>query len=147
MLNKKLMIGCLFLSIILSNQTNSSTVTNKFQYPFYAGITGGYGSTTWNGLVPANENQSAAINLSTPTHVTEGGVLWGVFFGYEFIPFFALEGAYQRYPNAKVDFDPMSLFSFEYQGLTSLSTHTESISLMGKIMLIIPCTDIRAYSS
>ncbi len=144
--NKKLIIGCLLLSSMASVQANSD-IDHKFRYPFYVGITGGYGATTWDGLVPSGNKQGIAINISTPTEVTEGGVTWGAFVGYEFFPYFAVEGSYQRYPNAKVDFDPMSLFSFENNGLTSLNTHTETISLMGKIMLLVPRTCIRAYSS
>lgn len=120
---------------------------SKFNYPFYVGVTGGYGATTWEGLVPSEKNQSVALSMSTPTSVTEGGTVWGVFAGYEFIPYFALEANYMRYPNAKVNFDPDSLFSFEHEGFTDLSTHTETAALMGKIMLIIPTTTIRAYSS
>jgi hypothetical protein len=119
--------------------------SDKFRYPFYVGLLGGYGSTTWNGLVP--ENQNAATTLSTPTNVSEGGFTWGLFAGYEFIPQFALEAAYMRYQPAKLYFDPMSIFTFDYDGLTELITKTETASLMGKIMLIIPHTTIRAYSS
>lgn len=122
-------------------------INNKFKYPFFIGVTGGYGWTTWNGLVPSKDNQNFAISMSTPQNVTEGGALWGVFAGYEFLPSFALELAYMRYPNAKVTFDPQSLFTFEHNGLTEFTTHTEMVSLMGKIMLVIPTTTIRAYSS
>ena len=118
-----------------------------FQHPFYLGVTGGYGKTTWGGLVPEEDKQNSAIIISTPKYVNEGGVLWGLFAGYEFIPNFALEAAYNRYPDAKVNFDPSSLFSFEHDGLTSFTTQTETVSLIAKLMLIIPTTNIRAYSS
>src|SRR3990167_6469109 len=125
----------------------TTKVNDKFKYPFYLGITGGYGATTWEGLVPSKDNQNFAISMSTPQYVTEGGAIWGVVAGYEFVPYFALEAEYVRYPNATVTFDPSSLFTFEHDGLTAYVTHTETVSLMGKIMLIIPSTDIRAYSS
>jgi hypothetical protein len=120
---------------------------SDFRYPIYVGITGGYGATTWEGLVPIKKNQSGAMIMSTPVSVTEGGAVWGVFAGYEFIPYFALEGSYMRYPNAKVSFDEFSIYTFDHDGDTELSTHTETVSLMGKIMLIIPTTRVRAYSS
>jgi hypothetical protein len=115
-------------------------------HPLYLGITGGYGSTTWQGLVPSAENQNAAMNMTTPTIVEEGGGVWGAFAGYDFSPYFALEGAYMHFPNATVQFAPFSLFSFEHDDLTEFVTRTETLSLIAKIMLFIPNTKIRAYS-
>ena len=57
----------------------------------YIGLIGGYGSTTWDGLVPSNRNQNIAMNMSTPIAVEEGGNVWGVLAGYEFSPHFAVE--------------------------------------------------------
>src|SRR5579871_4456332 len=75
---------------------------NKYKYPIYLGITGGYGWTTWGGLVPPKNKQNFATNMSTPTYINEGGTLWGVFAGYEFLPYFALEGAYVRSEERRV---------------------------------------------
>lgn len=165
-MNKRIRVSIVIVSLLVANHsiaatepTSSNTPSNLFAtryahdaeslypHPFYFGVTGGYGSTTWDGLVPARSNQGAALNLSTPTDVTEGGAIWGVFVGYELIPFFAIEGSYTHYPNATVNFDAMSLFTFEHNGLTTLTTNTETISLVAKIMMIIPHTTIRAYSS
>src|SRR3990167_10371556 len=107
-------------------------VNDKFRYPFYGGLTGGYGSTTWGELVPQNAN--VAMSLSTPTSVSEGGFAWGLFGGYEFIPQFALEASYMHYQAARLYFDPMSLFSFDYDGRTELTSNIETVSLMAKIM-------------
>lgn len=117
------------------------------RHPFYIGAIGGYGSTTWDGLVPSSGNQNLAMSMSTPTEVDEGGAVWGVLLGYEFNPYFALEANYLRYSGAEVSFDTQSLFAFNHNNATSFTTHTESTSLMGKIMLIIPNTRIKAYSS
>jgi Outer membrane protein beta-barrel domain len=116
-------------------------------HPFYLGASGGYGSTTWKGLVPLKDKQNLAINISTPIRVREGGALWGFFLGYEFIPYFALEASYMHYPNARVIFDPISLFTYMNEGRTQFVTHTESVSLMAKILLAIPNTRMRIYSS
>jgi hypothetical protein len=116
-------------------------------HPLYAGISTGYGSTTWYGLVPAQNNKNVAMSMSTPVNVKEGGIVWGLFVGYEFIPAFALEANYMHFPNARLNFDKDSLFAFNNNGLTYLNTHTEMGSLMAKIMLMIPSTPVRAYSS
>jgi hypothetical protein len=138
------------LSIILTSalaSTGALAACEEFCHPFYAGISAGYGSTTWEGLVPSEENQNGAMVMAVPVDVSEGGAVWGLFAGYELIPYFAIEAAYMRYPNAKVTFDPDSIFTFNNEGITYLSTHAESASVMGKIMLVIPHTKIRAYSS
>jgi hypothetical protein len=141
---KKLVFYALLSFFTLICYGNSITPpTNHF---FYLGLSGGYGSTTWEGLVPSSTNQNLAINMSTPIKVTEGGEVWGVFAGYEFIPTFAIEFNYIRYPNAQISFDPISLFSFENNDLTEFTTRTETVSLMAKVMLVIPDTFIRVYS-
>jgi hypothetical protein len=145
--NKKKIILLFFLGLFLVI-TSYATVeeTNNYKNPYYVGITFGYGATTWGFLIPPDEN--AAMALSTPVSVDENGETWGIFAGYEFIPSFALESSYQHYPRAEVFFDPLSLFTFEHNGLTSFFTNTESLSLVGKFMLIIPHNEeFRAFSS
>lgn len=145
--NKALHTICTVLAINLFSfaaTCEAETTVDTFKHPFYIGFNGGYGATTWQGLVPLKQND--AMFISTPTHVVEGGAVWGAFAGYEFMPYFALEASYMRYPNATVSFDPSSLFSFEHDGLTVIKTHTETMSAMAKIMLIIPQTKMRAYS-
>jgi opacity protein-like surface antigen len=128
--------------------SNASALSGSFKYPFYAGITAGYGNTTWQGLVPDPNKNAAAMVFATPIRADEGGVLWGAAAGYEFNPYFALEGSYSRYPNAKVTFNPdptISYFTFSHQ-ISNLNTHTETVAINAKIMMIIPHTTIRAYS-
>jgi Outer membrane protein beta-barrel domain len=119
----------------------------SLQPHFYIGGLGGYGSTTWDGLVPSEENQNLAITISTPIRVREGGSVWGLFTGIEFSPYFAIEANYTHYPKATVTFDKTSLFCLDNNGLDHFSTKTETISLMGKVMLQIPRTKLRLYSS
>lgn len=144
---KKIALFALGIICMHVNFSFATDTQDKYRHPFYIGVTGGYGSTTWNGLVPPNDKQSAAMVLSTPINVHEGGGIWGILAGYEPIPFFAVEANYTRYPNAKIFFDPMSLVAFENNGLTEINTSTDSVALMAKFMLFIPHTEIRAYSS
>lgn len=116
------------------------------QHPFYFGAIAGYGSTTWNGLVPSKENQNVALMLSTPTKVEEGGSTWGVMAGYEFTHYFAIEASYMRFADANVHFDPMSLFSFFHDGSEVLTTQTETLSLIGKLMVPIPHSKMKIFS-
>ena len=120
---------------------------DRFKYHFYAGASAGYGSTTWQGLVPSSEKQNIAINMSTPISTTEGGGVFGGFIGYELAPYFALEAGYMHFPNAKLSFDETSLFAFDHDDETTLITQTEMASFIAKIMLTIPKTSVRAYSS
>lgn len=117
----------------------------RFKYPIYVGLVGGYGSTTWGNLVP--DALDSSIVIATPVRVTEGGGVWGVYGGYEIIPYFALELSWMRYPSADIYFHPYSLFTYHNEGQSKLVSGTDRISLVGKVMLIIPGTTVRAYSS
>ncbi len=117
-----------------------------FKHRFYIGAVGGWGSTTWQGLVPTDENQNLAMSISTPLEVNEGGGVFGVSAGYEVTRYFAFEANYVDYPDAILTFDQESFFSFEQNGLTELRTHTQTASLIAKVMLILPNTSMRLFS-
>lgn len=138
------MFSLFFLPPIICYATELKSQT---KHPFYAGFMGGYGSTTWEGLVPEKKNQNDALMLSTPERVDEGGAIWGFLAGYEFSRAFALEANYMHYPETTITFSPLSIYSFNNAGLLDLNTKTDSISLMGKIMLTIPKSDVRIFSS
>lgn len=121
--------------------------SNDVHRPFYFGGSFGHGATTWQGLVPNEQNQNMALGMSTPIKVSEGGLVGGAFLGYEFTPTFAIEASYMRYPQATVYFDPNSLFSFNNDDQTEFNTNTEVLSLMGKIMIPVSNTKWRLYSS
>ena len=143
-------IFCILYGIlysILAFSHDAELLNKAFTHHLYAGPLVGYGSTTWNGLVPSTKNQNLALSISTPILVKEGGGVWGFFAGYEFSPYFALEGSYTRYPKASIFFDEESLFAFENDGRLDLRTDTETGSVMAKVMLFIPRTTVRAYSS
>jgi opacity protein-like surface antigen len=124
-----------------------SAASDPVLKPFYAGVNGGFGSTTWRGLVPSPENKNFAIGVSTPFKVKEGGGVWGVFTGYEFTPYFALEANYRHYPSAKVSFDEYSIFASDHDGRECFNTDTYAVALMAKVMLTVPKTTARIYSS
>ena len=119
------------------------------RHPFYVGVTGGYGSTTWVGLVPVNikNDGNEALRTSTPIAANEGGGVWGFFGGYEVIPLFALEVGYMHYPEATITFDPEWYYSQNNPVLESVDTNTETVSVIGKLMVLIPHTTVKAYAS
>lgn len=135
---------CGWMAIYTSMTCHAAT---PYQHPFYAGVAVGYGSTTWDGLIPSEENKNRAISFSTPSHVDEGGGIWGFTAGYEITPLFALEANYRRFPNASITFDRNSLFAFEHKKRVFFHTHTETVNLAAKLMLAFPNTALRAFSS
>jgi opacity protein-like surface antigen len=150
-INRLFLFFFLFYSISSFAVSVISQVDSEKRHPFYIGLTSGYGATTWGQLVPPQSKANAAISLSTPSSVKEGGAIWGVFAGYELIPTFAVEAAYTRYATADVYFgnsyDQMSFFSILNDGRTQFSTKTEVVSVSGKLMLLIPKTPLKAFSS
>ena len=146
MMHRIVYIGVAFFISSVVHAAESSMDPDLYRYPFYLGLQAGYGSTTWEGLVPTPDKQNTAINISMPTYVNEGGGVWGGFLGYELSPYFAVEGSYTRYPNARVLFDADSLFAFEHEDRTEFNTKTSQASVIAKVMLTIPKTNLRAYS-
>ncbi len=140
------LLWCVLFWPVLACSGNAGPVLPD-SHAFYVGVNGGYGSTTWIGLVPELENENMVLSMSTPIDVREGGGVWGGFAGVELTPFFALEANYLSYPDATVVFDKDSFFAFENNDQTELNTKTQAISLMAKFMLTLPRTNVRAYSS
>lgn len=145
-MHKNTVFLTLFCGLFCSSIVDAAT-DPLIQRPVYVGLNGGFGSTTWRGLVPTWRNQNIALSVSTPIKVEEGGQVYGFFTGYEFTRYLALEMNYRHYPTAEVNFDEFSLYAFEHNDLTHLSTQTDTVSLMAKIMLTIPETTAQAYSS
>ena len=141
-----IILFCWYSSVFGQEDTKTETLQNLFIHPLYFGGVGGWGSTTWNGLVPNVENQNSAIVVSTPIAVKEGGAVWGLSLGYELTKFFALEANYMAFPDATLTFDEYSLFAFDEDSLV-LNTQTQTVSVSGKIMLLIPDTTLRFFSS
>jgi hypothetical protein len=153
-INKKTLLFLLLPVIFFSEVCQAKALARNrineerdriFRHPLYIGAIGGYGSTTWQGLVPKTIND--ALVFSTPVKVNEGGNIGGLFAGHEISRNFALEVSYIRYPDAVVYFDSESLFSFDHGEQTQFITKTEAFSLMGKVMFLFPGTNIRFFSS
>lgn len=147
-------IAALFSAIVYSAPADASasapapapTLGLPADHPFYFGLAGGYGSTTWYGLVPNDKNQNLAILLSTPIKVNEGGAVYGFFAGFEISPHFTVEATYWHYPNAEVIFSPDSLFAYEHGDRIKFNTATYNIGLIGKLMIDVPNTNFHLFS-
>jgi hypothetical protein len=120
---------------------------NTVKSPLYAGVTLGYGATTWGELV-GDPDEAFMMAISTPTSVNENGAMGGAFVGYEIFPAFALEFAYTHYANARMYFDEYSLVTYQYDGIRTLVTHTNNYALVGKFMVPVPHTKgVKIFSS
>ncbi|MBA2648656.1 MAG: porin family protein [Legionella sp.] len=118
----------------------------ELQPAFYGGFQSGYGSTTWRGLVPPDVKQNEAILISTPKATNEGGIAYGFFGGYEFSTHFAVEGFYLRYPKADIYFIKDSIFAYEHDRC-SFNSFSTAIGLLAKLMLPLPNTPFRLFST
>lgn len=146
-LNPFKIVSVLLLSIeVLAYSKVYGETALQVTHPFYLGINGGMGSTTWGFLVPVNDNKQTPITVSAPLDVIEGGGVYGGFMGYEFTPYFALEGGYRHYPKARVTYDELSYYNDVYES-TFLESKSEIVNLMAKVMLTLPRTETRLFSS
>lgn len=126
--------------------SNIDNTTSRSLHSWTVGVSGGYGSTTWQGLVPTAANQSEALSLLTPIKATEGGAVWGAFIDYECSTYFGLEANYMQYPTATIHFDKNSLFTFEHDEQESFQSNTRTAFAVAKIMMPFPKTQLRLFS-
>ena len=119
----------------------------RIENPWFVGGVVGYGSTTWQGLVPETSKQNAALNLSTPIDAEEGGVAWGIVGGVEAFKNFHLQLDYMHYPRATVYFDPDSLYSINNNDSTEFSSETYTWSVQGKFLVPWRDTNIKFFAS
>jgi hypothetical protein len=151
-MNKKkiIILSLIFFNYSLvahgENEKMKMTIPNIYKNPLYFGVTFGYGTTTWGYLVPPEGN--VVVDLSLPKDVKESGEEWGMVAGYELLPTFAMEFAYDHYPRAKIMYVDNSFFEYYHNGSTSFYTNTETFSLLGKFMVLIPKNEnFRAFAS
>lgn len=116
-------------------------------YPWFVGGAVGGGSTTWEGLVPEQSDQNAALNLSTPIQTDEGGFVWGVAAGVEIFKNFQFQMDYTHYPKALITFDKDSLFSIDHEDQTSFSSNTYTWSMQVKFLVPWEASKLRLFSS
>lgn len=114
--------------------------------PWFIGAAGGFGSTTWQGLVPNSEHQNSAMSLSTPIDVQEGGGLWGGVAGVEPFQNFQIQFDYLQYPKATVYFDKDSLYSIDNNDSTEFSSTTHTWSIQGKFLVPWEDTKLRLFA-
>lgn len=147
MQKKSALLKVLFIFLCLTaQQSYAASKASPYNHPFYIGINTGYGTTTWQGLVPLKLKPGDAMTMSTPIDVEEGGIIWGAHIGYELLRYFAIEASYVRWPTATINFSEDSLFAFDHDGRTRLESKTESITLLAKFLIDIPKTSLRAFS-
>lgn len=137
---------CLVFSFLGLFCSSVWAISAPERHPFYIGGIVGAGSTTWYGLVPTISNKNEAMSVATPLEVNEGGGVFGALLGYEFSPFFAIEANYLKYPSAYIIFDKFSIFALDHDGGNNFKSNTETIGVLGKIMVAVPKTHIRFYS-
>lgn len=127
---------------------NSVPNTDFAKYHWYVGGLAGFGTTTWGALAPnPNLKEYNSLIQSTPTKVSEGGAIYGGLVGYEFSPYFAVEAAYMRYPNAIIHSDPNYSFLVDEYNVSEFSTQTETVNVLAKVMVFVPGTNgVRFYS-
>ncbi len=143
---KPILHGLSLLTLLLTAPAFAAeAVCTTNCHPFYVGVSGGYGSTTWYGLVPDKKHQNDAMTLSTPISTREGGAVWGFLMGYEVLPYLAIEAFYMRYPDATLYFNTDSIYYLD-TNQTTLTSSTETAGVVAKILMLIPHTQIRAFS-
>ena len=78
----KLLVATWVMSVSTFSFSATPTVQTPMlpttKSPLYAGLTVGYGTTTWDGLV-GDPDEAFMMAISTPTSVNEGGTIGGAF--------------------------------------------------------------------
>jgi len=109
-----------------------------YQPYFYAGVTAGYGRTTWDMLVTTDTLPS--FQVSTPIDASNMGIIWGGFIGYQFTKLFAIEAAYERYPDTVIYLPTISFYPVD-----QFTSHTEIFSAIMKFILPLGHSKINAF--
>lgn len=140
---KLLLTALLTLSLLSTPMLALASKHNDFnKHPFYVGAQIGYATTTWKHLV----SEDMSLWGTTPLHVKEGDLSWGIFIGYEFEPQFALEAEYLRLPTATLAFDKqMSIYIYR-DHIQRLRTKTDVMTVHGKFMAPLASLPIRIFA-
>lgn len=132
-------------------------------HPFYIGGLLGYGSTDWSHIVASCDPNSTDTRCeddvpdSVPTSAGDSGATVGLTMGYEIQPHFAFETSFIRYPTTRITFtnayNNLPLDSgtpipapFDINGNASFDSYTYVYDVIGKFMVGIMDTSIRAFA-
>lgn len=137
-MGKFLNIGLFVGLLLLGMNVLAADVSRNF----YLGAMLGWGTTTWNYLVDRRE---FLAQLVTPDRVHEGGMTCGLFAGYQFTSFIALELQYLRCPRAKIYFAPLSWYVV-MDGVSEVNSNTDAYSLAMKVMAPVFHTPIKVFA-
>lgn len=146
----------LVLSVLLSTISLAEGTPTYLRYgshPFYIGGLLGYGSTDWSQMTAncgGNEDCESDVEASVPTAAGDSGAVIGLTMGYEVQPHFAFETSFMRFPTTKVTFTgainyPAS-YPFNDLGNASYNSYTYAYDFIGKFMVPIMNTSIRAFA-
>lgn len=125
-----------------------------FHHPAYVGLLGGFGSTDWSMLVADCNNPwgtfgsscSSTVPSSAPIQAGDKGFVWGAVVGYEIQPHFALEAAYEDFPNTTVVFGDENFYNASMSAFSFVS-QTDAYSLVGKFMVQIANSGVRGFAN
>lgn len=109
--------------------------------PFYLGVLGGYGHTTWGELI--SPEQSWLVLQSTPISTRDNGFVWGFLGGYNFTPNFALEATFVKFHDSDVYFLENSF----YTPVDQYRTKTHVFTLVGKFIVPMSRLKISPYAN
>lgn len=145
----------LCLSVLLNTASLAEGKPTYLRYghhPFYIGGLLGYGSTDWRALT-VNCNDCSAVAMSVPTSAGDSGATLGITMGYEVQPHFAFETSFIRFPTTKITFTGADNYilhgtvpPFDDSGNASFHSDTYAFDFIGKFMVRIMNTSIRAFA-
>ncbi len=143
-----------FCTLSLADVT-TPTYIRYGHHPFYIGGLLGYGSTDWSHLTANCGNDAVCqsdVQASVPTSAGDSGATVGLTMGYEVQPHFAFETSFVRYPTTKVTFTMQEYYTANYpqlfnpDGSGSFNSYTYAFDFIGKFMVGIMDTSIRAFA-
>lgn len=111
----------------------------RVKYPWYIGASAGYGNTDWDELVSNHLGNGDGV---VPIKADSGGLAYSILTGYNFTPYFALEFAYEHFPDTKLYFKPTGN---EYN-MSFMKSATSAFDLVAKFMVPVFNTGVKAYA-
>lgn len=141
-MTKKNLLPIIFILFSCAVNSASYALAWTKSYPLYIGMSGGWGSTNWTGLVDKFAEQDGS-DLSVPVSAKDSGIVWGALAGYEISPHFALQAEFLQYPTALIKFDAFNQY---FPAAENMESSTVVYNATAKFMVPIWHTGIRAFS-